>query len=536
MTVTLALPVVRKVPDAATLRAAITQAAAMLPVQAAPGCGCAAPNPCPRCAARAWAQVPLGPPNDSLEAEAERVASALDRMPTTAASGAEGEVPPPAPAGGRGAAAGPAAIRRAAPSAPAGGSLAERPLSNAPAVLRQALSGGGAPLDSATRGHFERVLGWDFSRVRVHADARAGAAARAISSHAFTWGHHVAFAPERYAPHSAPGRRLLAHELVHVVQQSGRPHALSARTKSTEEEPAAGVLQTAGASTVQRAPLPGISAGVLSGKPVVQRDFALEPPRPAAAPRVLTAQQIQDAIAYNQRVVSVIGADGVERLRDVLGIARTPAVIDQAFVEAVLRWQAVQGISEDGRLGPESAGRLFVEIGAEEVGRAELVSGPSYRATTTLTPPVDGAGEQHAAFDLRAEFKNDPVNGIYASCGEVRQFIQWDAASAAALPLGGRPHGGFPVGAAADTWIEDRDTVNKRYGHRRGPHAESISINTYLDTTGHRNAAFGHRYHGEDRPGGPAALLAGHWRFFIRAYDVCNGRKVLGTDYLRITW
>ena len=78
--------------------------------------------------------------------------------------------------------------------------------------------------------------------------------------------------------------------------------------------------------------------------------------------------------------------------------------------------------------------------------------------------------------------------------------------------------------------------MNKRYGHRREPHAESISISTYLDTTGHRHAAFGHRYHGEDRPGGPAALLAGHWRFFVRAYDVCNGRKVLGTDYLRITW
>lgn len=536
MTVTLALPA-RKVPDAATLRAAITQAAAMLPVQAAPGCGCAAPEPCPRCAARAWAQVPLGPPNDSLEAEAERVASALDRMPTTAASGADGQEPPPA--GGR-AAPGSADARRTveAPSAPAvgRGSLAERPLSVAPQVLRQALSGGGAPLDPATRAHFERTLGYDFSRVRVHADARAGAAARAVSSRAFTWGHHVAFAPGQYAPKTTPGRRLLAHELVHVVQQSGRPHAPSARTKSTEEEPAAGVLQTAGASSLQRAPLPGISAGVLSCQPMVQRDFALEPPRPAAAPRVLTAQQIQDAIAYNQRVVSVIGADGVERLRDVLGIARTPAVIDQAFVEAVLRWQAVQGISGDGRMGPESAGRLFVEIGAEQVGRAELASGPSYRATTTLTPPVDGAGEQHAAFDLRAEFKNDPANGIYASCGEVRQFIQWDAASAAALPLGGRPHAGFAAGAAANTWIEDRDTVDKRYGHRRGAHAESIAINTYLDTAGRRNAAFGHRYHGEDRPGGPAALLAGHWRFFIRAYDVCNGRKVLGTDYLRITW
>lgn len=530
MTVTLALPA-RKVPDAATLRAAITQAAAMLPVQAAPGCGCAAPEPCPRCAARAWAQVPLGPPNDSLEAEAERVASALDRMPTTAASGADGQEPPPA--GGR-AAPGSADARRTveAPSAPAvgRGSLAERPLSVAPQVLRQALSGGGAPLDPATRAHFERTLGYDFSRVRVHADARAGAAARAVSSRAFTWGHHVAFAPGQYAPKTTPGRRLLAHELVHVVQQSGRPR--SAATEETDYTE----VQTAHHGGVQRSPMPAISAGVLACQSMVQRDFALEPPHPAAVPRVLTPQQLQEAIDYDQRVVTVIGPAGIEELRDVLGISSTPAVIDQDFVEAVQRWQAVQGIDTDGKLGPESAARLFHEIGAEQVGRAELVSGPTYRATASLTPPVDGAGLQSTSFRFNAEFRNDPVNGIFASCGEIRQFIQWDAASAAALPLG-RPHGGFPAGTAAGTWIEDRNgTDTLRYGHRRSPHLADIAGNEYVDTDGNRNPAFGHIYRGRDFPGGPAGILAGHWRFFVRAYDVCNGRKVLGTDYLRITW
>lgn len=523
--VTFALPPARKPADLAALRKAVTRAAASLAPSvaehAAPGCGCdtGAPVPCPKCVQKAWAQVPLGTPNDPLEAEAERVADALDHQPDAATSG-NAEAPPDD--GNRSL-----------------GRLVEHSLSGAPAVLGQALSEGGQALPTATRSQFESALGYDFSRVRVHAGSRAGAAARTLSSRAFTWGHHVAFAPGQYAPHSAAGRHLLAHELAHVVQQSGvgRPAAASAATKAMGEDDDAGEgLTTRCPARLQRMPGDGISAGVLTRRLRVQRDFALQPPRPAAVPRVLTPQQMLDAIAFNERVVAVIGPDGIARLRDVLGIARAPAVIDQAFVEAVQRWQAMQGLGEDGRLGPESAGRLFVEIGAEQVGRAELTSGPTYRARTTLAPPVDGAGQQRARFDFDAEFKNDPVNGIYASCGEVRQFIQWDAASAAALPLGGRPHAGFPAGSAADTWIEDRDTVNKRYGHRRGPHAESIAINTYLDTASNRNAAFGHRYHGEDRPGGPAALLAGHWRFFVRAFDVCNGNKVLGTDFLRITW
>jgi hypothetical protein len=524
--VTFALPPARKPADAATLRKAVARAAATLAAPAAEhaapgGCGCdtGAPAPCPKCAAKAWAQVPLGAPNDPLEAEADRMADALDRRPTTAAAG--GADAPPDEGGN------------------ALGRLTEHPLGGAPAVLGRALSEGGQALPAATRAHFESAFGYDFSRVRVHAGSRAGAAARALSSRAFTWGQHVAFAPGQYAPHSAGGRHLLAHELTHVVQQSGAGRPAAAAAKAVDEEAGDGV-RTRCTARLQRMPAAptlggGISAGVLSARPQVQRDFALEPPRPAAVPRVLTPQQMLDAIAFNERVVTVIGVEGIAELRDVLGIARAPAVIDQEFVEAVQRWQAMQGIGEDGRLGPESAGRLFVEIGAEQVGRAELASGPTYRAAMSLTPPVDAAGQQTTGFSFSAEFKNDPVNGVFASCGEVRQFIQWDAASAAALP-GGRPHAGFPAGSAAGTWIEDRDTANLRYGHRRGRHAESIAGNSYIDTRGNRNAAFGHIFRGRDFPGGPDPLLAGQWRFFVRAFDVCNGNKVLGTDFLRITW
>jgi hypothetical protein len=63
----------------------------------------------------------------------------------------------------------------------------------------------------------------DFSRVRVHTDARAAESARAVSALAYTVGQDVVFGAGQYRPESMDGRKLLAHELTHVVQQSQSP-------------------------------------------------------------------------------------------------------------------------------------------------------------------------------------------------------------------------------------------------------------------------------------------------------------------------
>jgi hypothetical protein len=76
------------------------------------------------------------------------------------------------------------------------------------------------PLPPAERSFFERRLGQDFSRVRVHTDASVAAAAAGLRAKAFTVGSDIAFAAGRYRPETPSGRRLLAHELVHVAQQS----------------------------------------------------------------------------------------------------------------------------------------------------------------------------------------------------------------------------------------------------------------------------------------------------------------------------
>ncbi|MCB1761070.1 MAG: DUF4157 domain-containing protein [Gammaproteobacteria bacterium] len=93
----------------------------------------------------------------------------------------------------------------------------------ASAQLRQDM-GAGRVLPERPRRQLERGFGQDFSRVRIHTDAGAEAAAQALSARAFTVGRDIAFNRGEYDPQSLRGQRLLAHELTHVLQQqrSGR--------------------------------------------------------------------------------------------------------------------------------------------------------------------------------------------------------------------------------------------------------------------------------------------------------------------------
>ena len=86
-----------------------------------------------------------------------------------------------------------------------------------PAIVHEVLRGQGRPIPADVRRDMEALLGHDFAEVRVHTDERAGASAEAVGAHAYTVGRHIVFAPGRYDPASAQGRRLLAHELTHAA-------------------------------------------------------------------------------------------------------------------------------------------------------------------------------------------------------------------------------------------------------------------------------------------------------------------------------
>ncbi|HUS12540.1 MAG TPA: DUF4157 domain-containing protein [Pyrinomonadaceae bacterium] len=84
------------------------------------------------------------------------------------------------------------------------------------------LRSGGQPLSKKEREFFEPRLGHDLSNVRIHNDSGAADSASSVSALAYTTGNHIVFGRGSYAPSTTSGKRLLAHELTHVIQQGNR--------------------------------------------------------------------------------------------------------------------------------------------------------------------------------------------------------------------------------------------------------------------------------------------------------------------------
>jgi hypothetical protein len=150
------------------------------------------------------AHLRIGAADDAYEREAERFADVVTRQAAAPAPGAAssrdgtGRVMRLSQPGRDGTAAG---------------------LHMAPAAVRALLTAPGQPLDAATRRNFEPRFGRDFSKVRIHADSAAATSASRIGARAYTTGSHIAFGAGEYRPGTQAGKRLLAHELTHVVQQ-----------------------------------------------------------------------------------------------------------------------------------------------------------------------------------------------------------------------------------------------------------------------------------------------------------------------------
>lgn len=123
--------------------------------------------------------------------------------------------------------------------------------------------GAGHALPAALRAGMETAFGADFSAVRIHADARAGGLAEAIHARAFATGSDIYFGAGHYDPASDTGRRLLAHELTHVLQQGAAPAAAAADAAN-----APAVVSRAATGTLQRAPKKPAPAGPAASLPL----------------------------------------------------------------------------------------------------------------------------------------------------------------------------------------------------------------------------------------------------------------------------
>jgi hypothetical protein len=77
----------------------------------------------------------------------------------------------------------------------------------------------GKKLSNDERAFFEAQMGYDFSNVRIHNDGHANQSAKSISALAYTHGNDIVFGSDQYQPNTDKGKKLMAHELTHVVQQ-----------------------------------------------------------------------------------------------------------------------------------------------------------------------------------------------------------------------------------------------------------------------------------------------------------------------------
>jgi len=198
-------------------------------------------------------KLEVGAVNDPLEAEADRVADQVMRIPDPAA------IPSAASH----------SLQRKCSACEEEDSKIVRPKSNgqahdgaeAPPIVHSVLASSGQPLDTATRDFFEPRFGVDLSAVRVHADEPAGHSAESVGAIAYSTGRNIVFAPGHYQPHSAKGRRLLAHELTHTIQQGAAGLPVVARTP---------VMQPLGISStqqgLQRSPECPYAYGVCGGQ------------------------------------------------------------------------------------------------------------------------------------------------------------------------------------------------------------------------------------------------------------------------------
>jgi hypothetical protein len=210
--------------------------------------GLAGPGAAARHPGGAWlqAQLRVGAVNDPLEREADRVAEAVLGDKPAAALGA---APPALQRQCASCAADEDAVvqRKCAACAAeeetaqqssaavsagrvaSGGAGAHAASHDGAEGAARAVALGGAPLSRDLRAYFEPRFGRDLSTVRLHTGPVAAAAAERIDARAFTLGRNIGFARGEYAPDTGTGRRLIAHELAHVVQQSHEPASVVRR-------------------------------------------------------------------------------------------------------------------------------------------------------------------------------------------------------------------------------------------------------------------------------------------------------------------
>jgi len=290
------------------------------------------------------------------------------------------------------------------------------------------LKGGGQPLPKSVRNYFESRFGTDFSQVRVHTDSKAAETAKSINAKTFTSGKDVVFGAGQYSTGTSTGKRLLAHELTHVIQQGeGRTRSKAQHRESIEsdlnDDGKERILTPFLAATAR----PAVSATVSVGRPGVQLWQAGgakgEAAQIVADARKLTTRAratLDDdrlsGFARYKSLNSMSGQLSALRSRILRSVKKAPEALrkpmwvqigelgrlhSKCFLKAARLWPKVRRSKEYRRYKAEQARKKQAERRMKErVARVnEVTAGPVFeafdaagkaiaRARRALTPPV----------------------------------------------------------------------------------------------------------------------------------------------------
>jgi hypothetical protein len=192
----------------------------------------------------------------------------------------------------------------------------------APSIEKQIHSSAGAgnKLPDSTNQFMSSAMGADLSGVQIHTGQNASAMNQQLGARAFTYGNNIYFNNGEYNPASSRGKNLLAHELTHTIQQG-------------------------------KVPLK------------IQADFSTEPINDAPVIIELTEDETNEAIRFNRTILN--DEKEISVLRDVLGVSKNPAVIDEDLIRVIVSYQARNDIDQDGKIGPVTASRISMEYWEE---------------------------------------------------------------------------------------------------------------------------------------------------------------------------
>ena len=268
--------------------------------------------------------------------------------------------------------------------------------STVPPIVHEVLQSSGQPLDAATRAFMEPRFGHDFSNVRVHTDGRAGESARAVNALAYTVGRNVVFGMGQHQQGTMEGKKLLAHELTHVVQQGlseSVPVGISSSHTPHERE------ASSAASTILEGKNPSVNPKTAATLLQRQDDFKLKMPTFGAR-----TQRQFSLFPPGQQPTLHLDVSALRAFFDLQGVSNLRVLGPPRMLPGANKPPAsifLEPPPGSGTVSPLPRGPIFLPIPRGGGGRPPNLLGPlPGTGTVSPSPRIPAADEPNKIVDL----------------------------------------------------------------------------------------------------------------------------------------